>query len=47
MKTTASIGKTKWDTAIRNDTKIGTYLLSIKAAVRKIKKNYFRYYFKD
>ena len=38
MKITERLGKTKWDTAIRNDTKLGTYLLPIKAAVRKMEK---------
>lgn len=35
LKTTAQIGATKWDTAIWFDTKHNTYLLPIKAEVRK------------
>ena len=32
---TVTIGKTKWDTSIFPDSKSGTYILPLKAAVRK------------
>ena len=35
MKVTAQIGKSEWRTAIWFDTKQGTYLLPIKAEIRK------------
>lgn len=35
LKTTAKIGGSKWETAIWFDTKKGTYLLPIKAEIRK------------
>ena len=35
LKATAEIGKSKWETAIWFDTKKKTYLLPIKAAIRK------------
>lgn len=35
LKATAQIGNTKWDTAIWFDTKHNTYLLPLKAEVRK------------
>lgn len=38
MKVTAKIGKTEWQTAIWFDTKQGTYLLPLKAVVRKKEK---------
>ncbi len=38
MKATAKIGDSEWDTAIWFDTKAGTYLLPIKAAIRKKEK---------
>jgi hypothetical protein len=38
MKATAMIGTTQWDTAIWFDTKHNTYLLPIKADVRKKEK---------
>ena len=38
MKAQAKIGQTMWDTAIWYDTKQGTYLLPVKAVVRKTEK---------
>ena len=38
LKATAHIGNTKWETAIWFDTKANTYLLPIKAEVRKKEK---------
>lgn len=38
MKATAQIGKSKWDTAIWYDRKQNTYLLPIKANIRKSEK---------
>ena len=35
MKVTATLGTSKWQTAIWFDTKQGTYLLPIKANIRK------------
>lgn len=35
LKATACIGKTEWKTAIWFDTKKGTYLLPLKAEIRK------------
>lgn len=35
MKVTAQIGEQIWDTAIWFDSKAGTYLLPIKAEIRK------------
>src|SRR5688572_17826280 len=35
LKATAKIGKTEWKTAIWFDTKMKTYLLPLKAAIRK------------
>lgn len=35
LKATAKIGNSEWDTAIWYDTKAGTYLLPLKAAIRK------------
>ena len=35
MKVVAGIGKTTWDTAIWFDTKMDTYILPIKAEIRK------------
>lgn len=35
MKASAEIGEYKWDTAIWFDTKRGTYILPIKAEIRK------------
>lgn len=35
LKATAKIGKTEWKTAIWFDTKMNTYLLPLKAEVRK------------
>ena len=35
MKASAEIGECKWDTAIWFDTKRGTYILPIKAEIRK------------
>ena len=35
MKATAQIGNHKWETAIWFDTKINTYLLPLKASIRK------------
>lgn len=35
LKATAKIGNSEWDTAIWFDTKHNTYLLPIKAAIRK------------
>jgi hypothetical protein len=36
LKASAKIGNTKWDTAIWFDTKSNTYLLPLKAEVRKL-----------
>lgn len=36
IKVIAKIGKTEWDTSIFPDTKLGCYLLPIKAKVRKL-----------
>lgn len=38
LKTTARLGKSKWDTAIWYDTKFQSYLLPVKASVRKSEK---------
>jgi hypothetical protein len=38
MKATAKIGNTEWRTAIWFDTKTGTYLMPIKAEIRKKEK---------
>ena len=38
LKATAKIGKTEWETAIWFDTKMNTYLLTLKAAIRKKEK---------
>ncbi len=38
MKATAKVGGSEWDTAIWFDTKSNTYLLPIKAAIRKKEK---------
>lgn len=35
LKATAQIGNCKWDTAIWFDTKLNTYLLPLKAEIRK------------
>ena len=35
MKVTARIGETSWDTALWFDTKLGTYLLPLKAEIRR------------
>jgi hypothetical protein len=35
MKVTAAIGGSEWETAIWFDTKSSTYLLPLKAAIRK------------
>ncbi len=35
MKATAKIGQSQWETAIWFDTKLNTYLLPIKAKIRK------------
>lgn len=35
LKATARVNKTEWETAIWFDTKHGTYLLPLKAAIRK------------
>ncbi len=35
LKTTAKMGNTEWKTAIWFDTKMNTYLLPLKAAIRK------------
>ena len=35
LKATAEIGATRWETAIWFDTKAGTYMLPLKASVRK------------
>jgi hypothetical protein len=38
LKTTANIGKARWDTAVWFDTKHQSYLLPVKATVRKSEK---------
>lgn len=38
LKTTAEIGKTKWETAIWYDTKAQAYLLPVKSLIRKKEK---------
>jgi hypothetical protein len=38
LRVTATIGKTSWETSIFPDKKTGTYLLPLKAAVRKKEK---------
>ncbi len=38
LKMTAKIGNTQWETAIWFDTKLNTYLLPLKAEIRKRKK---------
>ncbi len=35
MKVTASVGSSEWQTAIWFDTKLGAYLLPLKAEIRK------------
>ena len=35
LKATAKIGHSEWETAIWFDTKLGTYLLPVKAEIRK------------
>ena len=36
VKIEASVGKTIWKTSIFPDTKIGTYILPVKRAIRKV-----------
>jgi hypothetical protein len=38
LKATAKIGRTEWRTAIWFDTKLKTYLLPLKASIRKIER---------
>ncbi len=38
MKVTAKLGATTWDTSIWFDTKLGTYILPIKAEIRRMER---------